>query len=345
MNQWLFGNVEQNFAIDMYGRMAKSGMSGPQAAQKVREALGRFDNLTAGERYAHLNSLFYFYPWMKTVIPFWVKKGLMDPRWAMAPVSGTRTINELQGYDDPSQPFTLTTNQVRPGVYGRLTEMIPQRVLQPLAAAAQIPLDLANRDYEGLNTDFKAIPNYIMGHLNPFAQVVSDAAMTAAAGGPTKTVPWNTFHLDPNLTLGQNLGASASQLAQRFVSPFSRVVEGAQDPAAALATIPLGGFVNLTLTQDEAKAEKTIKSQATRTFGPAEKAALQAHDFGSFEKWQKMRQAWVQYQFDARAAALSGQPPPPVPEILIQQQPKEALPIGTPPSPGPQATKNPWDGP
>jgi hypothetical protein len=247
MTDWLFHTVEQGYGFDLFDRFTKAGMSDGAAALRVRQALGRFDSLSGIERVA--SNLFYFYPWMKTVIPFWVKKGLLDPKWWSAPVQAIATSNKAQGYDDPSRAFQATAGRDAAGNWRVATLPVPQRVAEPLAKLGRIPFDLAAAARNepgamaGAGEDARAPFDYVTGHFSVPAAIIKEG-IEAAASGKEGPAPWNLFATPKKASERGKLAHVLSNTAGAFIAPYSRLQDAAKDPLGAFGGMALGSFVH-----------------------------------------------------------------------------------------------------
>lgn len=94
----VFETYERRMATELWDSHVANGMDKVEAAMRVRKAFGDYTNTTNIEK--NLSRAFYFYPWTKTVIPFWLKTLRDDPKWVNAPQQGLQTHNELAG--DPN---------------------------------------------------------------------------------------------------------------------------------------------------------------------------------------------------------------------------------------------------
>lgn len=314
MNDWLFNGVERDYAIDLFRRFTAQGATDGAAAIRVRQALGKYGDVSPREAQANLDRLFYFYPWAKTVVPFWVKKGTIDPKWWQAPERAIQVNNEAQGYDDPSHPFTATLGRFANGDFRRVVAPIPQRVLEPIGSLARAPLD-AVRGSGDVWDDLKRPADYLAGHLSlPLAlgrdaidQVSAHALGHAAA-------PWNTFQTSPGATPGEAALEIGSKLAGHAFAPIATAEHATQDPLGILTSTVFGGF-----SYGHAPAEKAARQHAVRaSFASALAGARRAHNVALERELlarERERLRAVDELFTARGdgAAQGGIPPLPVP--------------------------------
>lgn len=309
LNTWLFRKAEQGYAIDLFDRLTRNGMSDGEAALQIRNALGRYDNISPLEAKMNLNRMFYFYPWMKTVVAYWTKKGLIDPKWWDAPVAAIRTNNEQQGYDDPSHPFTATLGMRGPGEWRRYTIPIPQRVLSHVADVARAPYDLARGDFGNLGTDLKAPFSYVAGHFNPFIQLGKDAAALASQG-EQRIAPWNTFKVQPGESGFHAIVNVGTNVLARFLAPIARGEEITGDPAGASAAFITGAFDYGVKTQGEQNREKAIRQGIDAIYHPYIQAATTRKDDAAVQKLQALREESIQRAINNRGTSPQQIAPP-----------------------------------
>jgi hypothetical protein len=311
MNAWLFDTVENGYAYDLFDRFTKAGMTDGAAAMRVRAALGRADNMTAAERYTQLNKIFYFYPWMKTVIPFWVKKGVMDPRWVTGPIRAIRNSNQAQGYDDPSEPFTATLGHRADGSIRRATVPIPQRVLQPIANLARIPWDFTSDPAHGqpapadaLREDALAPANYIMGHFSLPASIALDAAL-ALKGHATER---NMFYQPRGATGSDIARTGIEHMVNKVVAPAERFSAGTHDPGAALFGFLAGTTPYSVPTTAQAAQARRLAGKYNARIGRETRALTAAQGRGDDARVQQLEDRIMRavQQRDERLQALPG---------------------------------------
>jgi hypothetical protein len=260
MNRWLFGTIEQGFATDLFERFMRAGFSDGEAAAKIRAMLGDYGNVSAGMRRAHLDKLFYFLPWMRTVIPYWVQKGVIDPKWWSAPVRAIQVNNEQQGFDDPSKPFTMTTGRNADGTVRRMVAPIPQRVLGNVADAATAVGDAARGNWRAAVDAAYGPTSYLTGHLAALPAVGYDALEAVIGRGHAP--PWNTFATATGESPAQQDLDVGEKLAGRFVAPFAASERAtAGGPWQDAVSYGLGGFAYDTKTKERKDIEHAVRAQ------------------------------------------------------------------------------------
>ncbi len=297
LNRWLFRDVEQGYAVDLFDQFTKAGMSDGDAAIRVRDALGRYDNITPRELAWNLNRIFYFLPWAKTAVAFWTKKGVLDPKWWSAPVRAIQENNTAQGYDDPSKPFTATLGKRPDGEFRRYTIPVPQRVTENIAELARLPLDAiqaarGKASFADAIADAKAPANYVAGHLNFLGQLATDA-FSAATEGANRVAPYNTFRADPNKTGPEQLEETGGKVLSRVLSPFSRVQNVTDDPVAGIAAYLTGAFTYGVKPKSQVAHEREVRALAGSLFHQALAAAQQRGDSAEVQRLTALREAAI----------------------------------------------------
>lgn len=272
MNEWLWQNAERGYAIDLFDRFTKAGMSDDAAAIRVRNTLGKYGDISPREIQANLDRLFYFLPWMKTVVPFWTRKGIIDPKWWEAPERAIEVNNQAQGYDDPSRPFTATLGRRKNGDFRRVVVPLPQRVLEPVAALARLPVDVAHGDFQGVREDAAAPVNYVAGHASLPLSLLLDALQAAQGGGRSALPPWNTFASNPQDPGWKQAAAIAGKAAGHVLAPIEAAGRVADDPLGGATTYVTGGFPYGVEPAEKKRAEHAVRVE----FGPLIKAAQTA---------------------------------------------------------------------
>lgn len=107
--------------------------------------------------------VFFFYPWMKTAVPFWAKMGLLKPGLTIAPERAVHRTNEVMGTAGTSNPFTLE---------------IPRKGKQNFFATLPLPQTVT-----AALLDRKRAIDYVGGHLNPMLQLVGKESGTELGHG------------------------------------------------------------------------------------------------------------------------------------------------------------------
>ena len=87
---------EQAFAVSLYNQLRHGPLQMDEyaAAWATREALGNYRNINPE---SWPSKLMFFYPWLKTNVPFWFKTFLTKPQLVVAPTMASRDQRELAG--------------------------------------------------------------------------------------------------------------------------------------------------------------------------------------------------------------------------------------------------------
>jgi hypothetical protein len=101
----VFEQMEARYSTDLFWKyVEKAGKADDstfaQAAIHVRKALGDYTNISKTGIDGALNQMLFFYPWMKTAIPFWAKMIAQRPGFITVPGLGTHIWNRESG--DPN---------------------------------------------------------------------------------------------------------------------------------------------------------------------------------------------------------------------------------------------------
>lgn len=83
---------EAIFSTQLYKKFLKRGMTEEDAVWATREALGNYQNVDPNSIQSRL---LFFYPWLKTNLPFWMKTFITKPRYITAPHEGFEREREL----------------------------------------------------------------------------------------------------------------------------------------------------------------------------------------------------------------------------------------------------------
>jgi hypothetical protein len=102
----VFDRLERNMATELWDHLsqqniakgAEESTAKRDAAEQVRKAFGDYSNLTAFEQ--KFSRALYFYPWLKTVVPFWFSASVKRPQLVTAPLRAMQTHNAVAG--DPN---------------------------------------------------------------------------------------------------------------------------------------------------------------------------------------------------------------------------------------------------
>jgi hypothetical protein len=240
----VFDHFEKSYAVDAFKRFTDAGMADDKAAYRVREMFGNYQNVTAFERAGaygvQLHRLLMFYPWLKTAINFWVRKGILDPNFAViAPMRGVQANNSIQGYDDPTKPYTLTAGRNDTGEFRRVSLPLPQRILEPLGRAALLPydtLDTSTWKSGEMAANARSAASIPLNRLNPYAS----SAHLALDNMSGHAAPYERY-FDPKDATPLQIQA-ANRVGQAFIAPLRNMTDfaGGDPMGAAISQAGLG---------------------------------------------------------------------------------------------------------
>lgn len=235
-SEFVFENREKAFAADAFKRYTDRGFTDQAAAYKVRQLFGNYRNVTAFERSGRFGvqiaKLLMFYPWLKTAMAFWVKKGILDPNFTViAPMRAVQTNNTIQGYDDPAKPFTATVGRNSFGEFRRASLPAPQRMLEQAGRAAILPFDLINGAMMSgrMERDASGAGSIVTNRLNPVGAFLH---LLFEQGKNTPKYARMVNKDDPTNPLVQ----AASKGAQSLIAPLKNLANAGTDPSGSALT-------------------------------------------------------------------------------------------------------------
>jgi hypothetical protein len=171
---------EEAFATELFNRFTDDKgpwrMAPEEAGWAVREALGNYQNVDPN---AWQSKLLFFYPWLKSNVPFWFKTIMTNPRFATAPVIGLARQRQLSGdpkaYDPRYPAGDLSAYMGKDPFTGeerRFTVPLPVKdALRAGQVIAPGPDDVTQRAETGITL--------VAGRENPVTRAVTDTAFTA----------------------------------------------------------------------------------------------------------------------------------------------------------------------
>jgi hypothetical protein len=193
----IFGFFEEGMAwINLRREMKKLGVSAEDAARAgevtpeamiagraVRKTLGDYNNVSGTERALGLNKLAFFYPFLKTALRLMYKHGLLDPHASIvAPTRGIQANNQIQGYDDPTQPWTATVGRDEFGTPQRYTPPYIGRITENMGRGMALPFDAirgaTGGGWDEFAADAKSTGGIVSNRLGPYAQGIVEGLGT-----------------------------------------------------------------------------------------------------------------------------------------------------------------------
>jgi len=233
----VFDVAEKAFSNALYKKFIEKGMSPAEAGIQVRKAFGDSLNVSPTGIERTFNRLFFFYPWLKTIIPFWASTAIKNPGAVGRPINAMRTERLTAGDPNaqgerPTSDFTLYFGQNKEGNPRYWSVPLPQRILAqastPITGAAKI----ATGQPGGLEEMFKGPSAMALGHLNPLAGTLYDMAYTGLRGAEDPTMGGN-FHtiFDKDAPNKVKLQQAGAYLAQKLGGPIplERQIAGLPD--------------------------------------------------------------------------------------------------------------------
>lgn len=285
----VFDVAEKRYAAALFATYTERGLSPAEAAIRVRQALGDYANVRNSGVDAVLHRAFFFYPWLKTILPFWIKTGATKPQTWNPAVQGVQTHNELAG--DPNartgaeSPLALYSGekQGRPEYY---SVPLPQRILEQAGELAQ---GAATGDRQEAA---KGMQGLFLNRLNPTAAGGLNTLYDVAKGG---SQPYGLLGYAPAT---ERITHGVESLGQYIPGPIRgaadayRMIHGDVPPTQVLAEL-FGGFGYEGLTPAQAAAKKHIDARYYNILDRALRSGDKAR-------------AWLIYQSMQRALKSAG---------------------------------------
>jgi hypothetical protein len=250
---WVFEHMEQRFAVKLYQRFKDQGMTPAAAGIAVRKALGDYANISKEGLEAELRKAMFFYPWVKTIIPFWMNALVMHPQAWNAPMEGIR-VNNLNQNDpniDSQKPFTMALGQEAQGSERYFSWPDPARILNEVLQSIFPRGDLTG----GVTERAKALTDIAQNHFNPVLDDLVDTTATTLDSEPQEPedadhILWNKNA--PNATeFGQWLFNSAERVAplplqlRQAIDFGKNVATGSEPPQERPADMLAGAGMGL----------------------------------------------------------------------------------------------------
>ena len=176
----VFDQAERRYSSALYQTYIKRGMAPEEAGNKVRQALGDYANVSNAGPDKIFKQAFFFYPWLKTILPFWIKTGVTKPQTWNPIVQGLATNNELAG--DPNagtsatSPFALYTGSDKGGHPEYFSVPVVSRILTQIGDLVGGALT-NNRDEAA-----KGFKSLFLNRLNPAVGAGVGAVQSVVSG-------------------------------------------------------------------------------------------------------------------------------------------------------------------
>ena len=176
----VFDQAERRYSSALYQTFVKRGMAPEEAGNRVRQALGDYANVANAGMDKVAQQAFFFYPWLKTILPFWIKTGVTKPQTWNPITAGIATHNELAG--DPNagtnaeSPFTLYTGSDKGGRPQYYSVPVVSRILTQIGDLVGGALT-NNRDEAK-----KGFQSLFLNRLNPAVGAALSAGQSIVSG-------------------------------------------------------------------------------------------------------------------------------------------------------------------
>jgi hypothetical protein len=276
--QIVFDGLERRYATELYRKFTREDHMDPyEAGAKVRQTLGDYQNISKAE--ASLNHAIFFYPWLKTIVPFWLKS-LGKPAGVKTIASGQSAIagwNQGVGATPDELGGKPTAAKVGNTIYD---VPVPWRILN----------DLPIPGLSGPNIGKRAI-NALSARVNPSLSTLKDFTTTYAGQANDPKLSYNTVW-DKAAPANIQREQVAQYLFSRFVPWPTRLVQNIWDAKkgnytpAALSV--LGGFTHAMPDAAKARLIHVLRADMLRLQGQAKAAKNQALSDSIYNMYQPL---------------------------------------------------------
>jgi hypothetical protein len=218
----VFDTMEKRFSTALFSQkvheLQAAGVSTQEALARagiaVRKTFGDYANVHPGGFEGAISKGFFFYPWLKTIMPFVAKTAVQNPSWITKPVRGIQAWN--QGMGDPNAQ--AKSNALYLGRHGGqeryLSAPFPQRNLEDLLQMVPTP-------QKGLTGSLKAATDLAANHAGLPAGLAIDAFMTAAGQAkPPGGINRHTLFDKAAPFFPEQVGQAARNVGGRVVPPM-----------------------------------------------------------------------------------------------------------------------------
>ena len=288
----VFDGAERRYASALFQTYVKRGMNPAEAGNRVRQALGDYANVANAGMDKYLKQAFFFYPWLKTILPFWIKAGVTKPQTWTPITAGIATQNEVAG--DPNAgssaegPFTLYTGSSAEGRPEYYSVPVVGRILGQIGDFVGGALT-NNRDEAK-----KGFQSLFLNRLNPAVGAALGAGQSVVSG---TTQPEGPLGYAPVL---ERLRNGIAGMGNYIPAPVKGAYDAAQillghetlKPSVVAGELVGGtGFVSTTPTQ------KLAAARIRNTYYRIINASLKRDDRAT---------AWRAYQLMQRSLQAAG---------------------------------------
>jgi hypothetical protein len=256
--RFVFATMEHRIGTLLFQYLVEDQkMSFAAAARAVRQTLGDYGNITKFER--GLSRAFFFYPWLKTVMAYWARKGIKDPQWWNAPMQAAYASRQSEQIPEPGNPMAFGLGRNDQGTPRYMSLPTPQRYMRDIAnltAGAFI-------EPGGLKTPIQTGMEMAQTHANPMLELPVGLATSVFPGtDPQEPEPWNNVLFDPRANLPTQVGQIGSTMLGRYMYPGRIGRTARTEGVGAAAESLLGPSIYSEPTQGQRNALDRIQTMS-----------------------------------------------------------------------------------
>lgn len=252
--KFVFQTIEHRVSTLLFQHLVEDEkMSLAGAARAVRQALGDYENMTKFER--GLGKAFFFYPWLKTVMGYWARKGIKSPQWWNAPMQSAYASRQTNQEPDISNPMAFGTGKDEKGNPRYMTLPLPQRYMRDIAT---LGVGAATQP-EGIMAPVSDLNKLIQTHENPALRVPLDLHDMAQPGyQPQRPAAWNNALFDTRANAPTQLGQFMGSMVGDYAYPGRLATTEKEEGPASAALSMLGPSIYSEPSIAKMGAEKRI---------------------------------------------------------------------------------------
>lgn len=316
MNQRIvFDSFEKRYSVELFRQFVEEGLSPAAAGIKVRKALGDYANISAHGIDAAFSKGLFFYPWLKTIVPFWAHAAVTRPQYLTVPGLGIRRWDQAMGdpdADTDSGKMTIDFGRNPDGSRRKSTFPGPQRIAYDLF---EMLLPKGDIQEAGIKSFSEGGIKLLENRLRPYTTGLADQAIHTKLDAPQQ--PGGASKVLYNTDLGP--GDQAVQAAETIGSklPFAEVASGAASAVKDLthgdvrrAESVLGGFQYDRLKKSDQKAAAKPQHRLNRALARAAKMKNPETKRRAMERAREQFKKAIKRQEDRMEARRSAKPDP-----------------------------------
>jgi hypothetical protein len=335
----VFDQAEHRYSAALYQTYLKRGMAPEEAGNRVRQALGDYANVANAGVDKVFQQAFFFYPWLKTLLPFWIKTGLTKPQTWNPIVQGIATNNELAG--DPNagtsnvSPFTLYTGSDTGGHPEYFSVPVVSRILTQIGDLVGGALT-NNRDEAA-----KGFKSLLLNRLNPAVGTGLAAGQSLVSGSDQPEGPLGYAPVLERLKTGLAGMGEFIPAPVKGAYDAAQVLLGKEDlKPSVIAGELVGGTGYVSTTPGQKMAASHIRGRFYRIIDNALKRGDRATAWKAYQAMQQTLQkaglAHDQPKANPEKESATNPLPQAPPEGAIPESAVEAPEEPAPPEEAPQ---------